>query len=93
MQQKTQTSFSLLEVVFHVLYGMGMMLILAPGFLYWWIHGNYERYLWIIGGPAPYSKFGSGPYQLAMYGCLVIVGVFLLIAAKILQRRFYGQKD
>jgi len=87
MHEKTQVRPLLLEAVFHALYGIGTTFMLAPLFLYWWIHGNYERYIWIISGPAPYNKLGGGPYQLASYSGLFFGGVFLAIIAKTFQRR------
>jgi hypothetical protein len=38
-----------------------------PFFLYWLIHGDYDRYIWLINGPPPFDEFGSGPFQLLMY--------------------------
>lgn len=57
-----------------ILLGAGIIFMLSPFFLGWWIHGDYERYLWIINGPEPYSNFGGGPYQLIMCLGLEYVG-------------------
>ena len=74
------------------LIGAGLLLVVSPVILYWFIHGDPERYLWIISGPPPFSSFGSGPFQLYMYAGLVFSG-FLLTAAGIvaLRRRRVGQ--
>jgi len=49
--------------------------------LWWWIHGDYGRYVWIISGPYPYDGFGSGPFQLAMYAGLFSIGLLLTVVA------------
>lgn len=43
---------------------IGSLFILSPFILYWFIHGNYHRYMWLISGPFPFSQLGSGPVQL-----------------------------
>ncbi|WP_198668954.1 hypothetical protein [Homoserinimonas sp. OAct 916] len=58
----------------------GILLVLSPLVLYWFIHGDSDRYLWIISGPAPFSSFGSGPFQLFMYAGLVVFGLVLATA-------------
>jgi hypothetical protein len=54
--------------------GLGFISLISPIFLYWFIHGNYERYVWIINGPYPFSHFGGGPFQMAMGLALVFIG-------------------
>jgi hypothetical protein len=44
-----------------LLLGFGTMLLASPFLLWWWIHGSYERYVWIIGGPYPHDYLGGGP--------------------------------
>ncbi|MBI3956533.1 MAG: hypothetical protein HY340_00900 [Candidatus Kerfeldbacteria bacterium] len=61
------------------------MAIGGPILLNWFIHGNYERYLWIINGPYPFSHMGSGPFQLAMYAQLVLVGLALFALGVVLE--------
>jgi len=64
--------------------GIGIVFIFSPIILYWWIHGDYDRYLWIISGPFPYSHFGSGPFQLALCVGLFFIGIlFIAIAYKV----------
>ena len=29
--------------------------MISPAILYWFIHGNYERYIWILDAPFPFS--------------------------------------
>lgn len=70
-----------------LLIGAGLLLAVSPVIMYWFIHGDPERYLWIISGPAPFNSFGSGPFQLYMYACLVISGILLITAGMIAQRR------
>ena len=62
------------------LIGAGLLLVVSPVMLYWFIHGDPERYLWIISGPPPFSSFGSGPFQLYMYAGLVFSGLLLIAA-------------
>jgi len=38
------------KMLSNILTGLGTILILSPIALYWLIHGNYERYIWIING-------------------------------------------
>jgi len=59
--------------------GFGIILLLSPLMLYWWIHGNYDHYLWIISGPYPYSNFGGGPFQLVVYLGLFLSGSLLIM--------------
>ena len=69
------------------LIGAGLLLVVSPVILYWFIHGDPARYLWIISGPAPFSSFGSGPFQLYLYVGLVITGSLLITTALVAQRR------
>jgi hypothetical protein len=49
------------------LIGVGLVALAMPFFLYWLIHGDHERYIWLISGPSPFDEFGGGPFQLFMY--------------------------
>ena len=69
-----------------LLLGLGLIFIISPAMLYWFIHGNYERYIWIINGPYPFSHFGGGPFQLFMSTGLFIVGIILIAISIILLR-------
>ena len=50
-----------------------------------WIHGDYERYVWIINGTPPHDQFGGGPYQLIMYKSLFLIGILITAAALMLR--------
>ena len=65
----------------------GIIFILSPILLYWLIHGSYDRYLWIINGPFPFSHLGSAPFQILVYMGLVAVGISLIVTSFILQKR------
>jgi hypothetical protein len=56
-------------------------LLASPLLLWWWIHGDNERYLWIISDPYPYDNFGGGPFQLLMYLRLFFIGFVLICIA------------
>jgi hypothetical protein len=70
-----------------LLLGWGVILTISPLLLYWFIHGNYERYVWIINGPYPFSHFGGGPFQLFMYAGLFAGGIGLVAVSMILRRK------
>lgn len=65
----------------------GIGISLSPIILYWFIHGDYDRYIWIINGPFPLNSFGGGPFQLLIYGGLFIVGVVLIAVSLIIKRK------
>ena len=69
-----------------VLIGAGILLFVSPVVVYWFIHGDPERYLWIISGPAPFSSFGGGPFQLYLYAGLVIAGILAIASGIVAQR-------
>ena len=66
---------------------IGIEICLSPIILYWLIHGNYDRYIWIINGPFPLNSFGGGPFQLLMYGGLLISGLVLIAVLLIVKRK------
>ena len=78
----------LLNIILLILPGMGTILIFSPIFLYWWIHGDYNRYLWIISGPFPYSHFGGGPFQTVLYGGLFLAGILSFTIVFILRKKY-----
>lgn len=69
--------------------GLGTILIISPIFTYWYIHGNYERYLQIINKPALFSNFGSGPYQLFHLTILPILSGIILLKISTLIKKYY----
>ncbi len=78
------------ELIMDVLLGLGFILIISPIALYWLIHGNYDRYIWIISGPSPFSSLGGGPFQIFVYTGLFIIGIsltFIGIALKAKARK------
>lgn len=79
------------NVLFCILSGLGLVFVISPIFLYWWIHGNYERYLWIINGPAPYNKFGSGPYQFFLFSGLFLLGILFFVCALMLRKKVINE--
>jgi len=77
---------AIFEIVNSTLLGLGLVFILSPFLLNWWIHGSYERYIWIISGPDPYDKFGSDPLQLYMCLGLFFIGVIIFVSGFLLKR-------
>jgi hypothetical protein len=75
------------EYISGLFLGIGFILIISPSVLFWFIHGSYERYIWIINGPYPFSHFGGGPFQLFMYLGLFIMGVILIAISVALKER------
>ena len=67
------------------LLGVGITSVLAAPAFWWWVNGNRERYLWIINGPPPYDRFGSGPLQLWIGVLLAATGVGLFMLGAILR--------
>lgn len=71
----------LLDSIASILLGLGALGIGSPFLLWWFIHGDYDRYIWIIHGPSPFSSFGSGPFQGDMYILLLLCGgIFVTIS-------------
>jgi 8-oxo-dGTP diphosphatase len=67
--------------------GLGIMFVLAAPGLWWWINASRERYLWIISGPPPYNRFGSGPLQLWMGIVLIVTGTVLFALGLLMRRK------
>lgn len=81
----------LLDALASLLLGVGILGLASPIALYWWIHGDYNRYIWIIHGPFPYSAMGSGPFQLWMSATLFLSGAVLLTAGLLLKRHVWSK--
>jgi hypothetical protein len=64
-----------------ILITIGIMLWLLIPFGCWWLHGDYDRYIWIINGPFPFSHLGSGPLQMGLTVLAALGGLVLIIAA------------
>ncbi len=73
------------DLISSLLLGLGMILLASPILLWWWIHGSYERYVWIISGPYPYDNMGGGPFQVMLYSGLFVAGLVLTSLALILR--------
>jgi hypothetical protein len=73
------------ELVASGLLGWGVLMLPAPLLLYWFIHGDYDRYVWIINGPYPFDSMGSGPFQAAMGLALLWSGAFFVLAGLLLK--------
>lgn len=80
--------YSLINFLSDLLLGLGYIISISPVILYWFIHGDYERYTWIINGPYPFSSFGGGPFQLIMYMGLFVTGAVLIVVSVVLKRNF-----
>lgn len=91
MKEKEKFYPMILNAIFCVLSIIGLIIIISPLFLYWWIHGNYERYLWIINGPAPYNKLGSGPYQFFLFSGLFLLGILFFVCALMLRKKVINE--
>jgi len=74
-----------------LLLSVGFIITISPLILYWFIHGDYERYIWIINGPYPFSNFGGGPFQLLIYVALFVTGGLLIFISIILKRNIKEQ--
>ena len=75
----TYRTRKVLEIISSLILGLGFISLTSPLLIYWFINGNYERYIWIISGPYPFNSFGSGPFQLFMFLGLLIFGILLII--------------
>lgn len=87
LNMKGEFTKILFNIMLSVLSGIGIIFIFSPVLLHWWINGDYNGYLWIISGPFPYSHFGSGQFQLFLYGGLFLAGILFLAIAFILRKR------
>ena len=72
-----------------LLLGLGALTLVLVPLLYRFIHGDRDRYRWIINGPAPFGDFGGGPYQVVLYLGLAVLGSALIAAGVLLRRRVW----
>ena len=79
--------YVLTGLISDLLLGIGFIFIISLAMLYWFIHGNYERYIWIINGPYPFSHFGGGPFQLFMSIGLFIIGIIFIAISMTIKRK------
>jgi len=75
------------KFILYLFLGLGFVLVISPVALYWFIHGDYHRYFWIINGPYPFSSLGGGPFQMLVYAGLFILGISLILLAIILRTK------
>ncbi|MCH4886689.1 hypothetical protein EZV73_03875 [Acidaminobacter sp. JC074] len=73
--------YTIKEYIVDLFIGFGFILLISPAFLYWFIHGSYDRYVWLLSGPDPFNKLGGGPYQLFLFMGLFSSGVIISILA------------
>lgn len=78
---------TIIDIITSTLLGLGIIFLASPLFLYWFVHGDYDRYIWIINGPYPFSHFGGGPFQAAMGLSLLFVGMVLIVATILLRKK------
>jgi hypothetical protein len=76
---------ALLDLVSSAMLGIGLVSLAMPFFLYWLIHGDSDRYIWLINGPSPFDEFGSGPFQVFMYLGFFAMGTGLVSAGAALR--------
>lgn len=67
------------KMLFHIIFSIGGIFLFGPVIMYWFIHGSYKRYMWIISGGFPFNSFGSGPVQLYLYIGLFLTGIILIL--------------
>jgi hypothetical protein len=68
------------ELFTSLMLGTGFILVLSPIALYWFIHGDSKRYIWIINGPYPFSSFGEGHFSyLCMQVCSFLGQYYALL--------------
>jgi hypothetical protein len=75
----------LIKFLKEILLGLGFVFMISPFVLYWFIHGNYDRSIWIISGPYPFNSFGGGPFQMFMYAGLFLFGLILNFISRTLK--------
>lgn len=78
--------YSVKKFLSNLLLGLGIIFIISPFFLFWFIHDDYDRYIWIIHGPFPFSHFGSGPFQLFLFVGLFLIGIALILISCIVKK-------
>jgi len=67
-----------IHIISDFMRGVGTLFLVSPIALNWFIHGDYDRYIWIIKGPEPFNRFGGGPFQLYLYISLIACGAILV---------------
>lgn len=75
-----------IKTVSIVLQSFGVTLLFSPLFYVWFIHGNYERYIWIINGPKPFNRLGGGPNQFWLLFSSLLLGGAMIFLSYLLKR-------
>jgi hypothetical protein len=87
MRMSQMKKYLLKELITDLLLGLGLIFVISPVALYWFIHGDYDRYIWILNGPYPLSHLGGGPFQIFTYVGLFIVGISFIFVSIVFKRR------
>jgi hypothetical protein len=74
-----------------LLFVLGIIFLSLP-LIFIWLISNYERYVWLINGPYPFSHLGGGPFQLRVMALLGLLGV-ISVTISILLRKNKGVID
>lgn len=62
------------------LFFLTSLFFFSCNFIFWfWLHGNGERYLWIINQPWPFSHLGGSSIQLLILITLTLCSLLFLI--------------
>lgn len=62
------------------------IILLALPIIFIWLISDYQRYVWLINGPYPFSHLGGGPFQLRVMTLLVFLGVVSLTLSVVLRK-------
>ena len=76
------------DLVSSAILGLGILAMLFPLLLWWWLHGSPERYMWIISGPYPYDRLGGGPTQLWIGAAAGGIGLILFLIGVLIRRKY-----
>lgn len=79
---------AIVDLVSSAILGLGILAMLFPLLLWWWLHGSPERYMWIISGPYPYDRLGGGPTQLWIGAAAGGIGLILFLIGVLIRRKY-----
>ncbi len=80
------SNYSFNDFITDLIMGLGFILIFCPILIYWFIHGNYYRYIWIVSGPYPFNAITGGTFQYIFYGAFILAGIALITIGIISKR-------
>ncbi|MFZ5987379.1 MAG: hypothetical protein ACOYWZ_09700 [Bacillota bacterium] len=69
-----------------ILFCLGIFLLFSPLLLYWSIHGDSERYIWLISRSFPFDRLGSAPFQLLVGTTLLLAGLIVIAASRFIKK-------